>query len=93
MDYFVVEYVFESHYLSHHYCRISAYCAMLEPHTLMIRYALIDNDDDDDDGGDDDDDDDDDDDEEDDDDHNSDNDNDDNDNDNDIVISVENGYE
>ena len=38
-----LEYVFESHYLSHHYVKISPYSVMLGPYTLMIKYALKDN--------------------------------------------------
>ena len=34
-----VEYVFESHYLPHHYGQISPYCAILGPHTLIMKYA------------------------------------------------------
>ena len=34
-----IEYVFESHYLSHHYDQISPYCVILGPRTLMIKYA------------------------------------------------------
>ena len=34
-----IEYVFESHYLSHHYGQISTYCLPLGPHTLIIKYA------------------------------------------------------
>ena len=34
-----VEYVFESHYLPHHYGQISPYCVILGPHTLINKYA------------------------------------------------------
>ena len=40
-----VEYVFESHYLPHHYGQISPYCATLGPHTLIMKYAWNDDDD------------------------------------------------
>ena len=34
-----VEYVFESHYLPHHYGQSSPYCVILGPHTLINKYA------------------------------------------------------
>ena len=34
-----VEYVFESHYLPHHYGQSSPYCVILDPHTLINKYA------------------------------------------------------
>ena len=44
-----IEYVFESHYLSHHYGQISPHFVMLGPHTLIIKCAYNDNNNDDDD--------------------------------------------